>query len=203
MALPAALRASRNTDAGLLYDVTEQTMRVHVICCRGSLGGRGRAPSRSSRRQRQPWRKCDRGWRGRRGNSDCREVAQRGSPPNAVLAPKPSRPRHWLFPRIGTSKGSRGAPRTIAARRVEGQSREAFLRTLGFWRGGRERVFLPHAVFNLTPMRRSHGPRFASVLGPRAASSSSVRFWSCPMSPTGLTQTPSKPTGGVSVRRSI
>ena len=36
MALPAALRASRNTDAGLFYDVTEQTMRVHVIAAGGA-----------------------------------------------------------------------------------------------------------------------------------------------------------------------
>jgi ribosomal protein S18 acetylase RimI-like enzyme len=36
MALPVTLRASRNTDAGLFYDVTEQTMRVHVIAAGGS-----------------------------------------------------------------------------------------------------------------------------------------------------------------------
>jgi ribosomal protein S18 acetylase RimI-like enzyme len=35
MTLPAALRASRNTDAGLFYDVTAQTMRVHVIAAGG------------------------------------------------------------------------------------------------------------------------------------------------------------------------
>src|SRR5512135_2804144 len=144
-------------------------------CCRGSLGGTA-APSRSSRRQRQPWRKCDCGWRGRRGNSDRREVAQRGSPPNAVFAPKPSGPRHWLFPRIRTSKGSLGTPRTNAARRVEGQSREEFLRTLGFWRGVRERVFLPHAVLNLsrgsmrTPIGRASHRSSGHQLPPRRAS---------------------------------
>ena len=36
MALPATLRVSRNTDAGLFYDVIEQTMRVHVIAAGGA-----------------------------------------------------------------------------------------------------------------------------------------------------------------------
>ena len=36
MALPATLRVSRNADAGLFYDVTEQTMRVHVIAAGGA-----------------------------------------------------------------------------------------------------------------------------------------------------------------------
>jgi ribosomal protein S18 acetylase RimI-like enzyme len=36
MALPATLRVSRNTDAGLFYDVIEQTMRVHVIAAGGN-----------------------------------------------------------------------------------------------------------------------------------------------------------------------
>jgi ribosomal protein S18 acetylase RimI-like enzyme len=36
MALPVALRACRSTDAGLFYDVTEQTMRVHVIAAGGA-----------------------------------------------------------------------------------------------------------------------------------------------------------------------
>lgn len=36
MALPVALRAPRDTDAGLFYDVTEQTMRVHVIAAGGT-----------------------------------------------------------------------------------------------------------------------------------------------------------------------
>ena len=36
MALPVILRASRNTDATLFYDVTEQTMRVHVIAAGGT-----------------------------------------------------------------------------------------------------------------------------------------------------------------------
>ena len=36
MALPATLRVSRNTDAGLFYDVLEQTMRVHVIAAGGA-----------------------------------------------------------------------------------------------------------------------------------------------------------------------
>jgi len=36
MALPVTLRASRNTDASLFYDVTEQTMRVHVIAAGGA-----------------------------------------------------------------------------------------------------------------------------------------------------------------------
>ena len=36
MALPATLRASRNTDAGLFYDVTEETMRILVIAAGGA-----------------------------------------------------------------------------------------------------------------------------------------------------------------------
>ena len=36
MALPATLHVSRNTDAGLFYDVIEQTMRVHVIAAGGN-----------------------------------------------------------------------------------------------------------------------------------------------------------------------
>jgi ribosomal protein S18 acetylase RimI-like enzyme len=36
MGLPVTLRASRNTDAELFYDVTEQTMRVHVIAAGGA-----------------------------------------------------------------------------------------------------------------------------------------------------------------------
>ena len=36
MALPATLRVSRNADAGLFYDVLEQTMRVHVIAAGGA-----------------------------------------------------------------------------------------------------------------------------------------------------------------------
>ena len=36
MALPVTLRASQNTDASLFYDVTEQTMRVHVIAAGGA-----------------------------------------------------------------------------------------------------------------------------------------------------------------------
>jgi ribosomal protein S18 acetylase RimI-like enzyme len=36
MPLPVTLRASRNTDADLFYDVTEQTMRVHVIAAGGA-----------------------------------------------------------------------------------------------------------------------------------------------------------------------
>ena len=36
MALPVTLRASRDTDSGLFYDVTEQTMRVHVIAAGGA-----------------------------------------------------------------------------------------------------------------------------------------------------------------------
>ena len=36
MALPAALRVSRNADARLFYDVLEQTMRVHVIAAGGT-----------------------------------------------------------------------------------------------------------------------------------------------------------------------
>jgi len=35
MALPVTLRASRNTDAGFFYRVTEQTMRVHVVAAGG------------------------------------------------------------------------------------------------------------------------------------------------------------------------
>ena len=33
---PVTLRASRSSDAGLFYDVTEQTMRVHVIAAGGA-----------------------------------------------------------------------------------------------------------------------------------------------------------------------
>jgi ribosomal protein S18 acetylase RimI-like enzyme len=36
MALPVTLRASRSEDAGLFYDVTEQTMRVHIIAAGGA-----------------------------------------------------------------------------------------------------------------------------------------------------------------------
>lgn len=36
MALPVTLRASRDTDSGLFYDVTDQTMRVHVIAAGGA-----------------------------------------------------------------------------------------------------------------------------------------------------------------------
>ena len=42
MALPVTLRASRNTDADLFYDVTEQTMRVHVIAAGGTWEEEGR-----------------------------------------------------------------------------------------------------------------------------------------------------------------
>ncbi len=42
MALPVILRASRNTDADLFYDVTEQTMRVHVIAAGGTWEEEGR-----------------------------------------------------------------------------------------------------------------------------------------------------------------
>jgi len=35
MTPPVTLRASQSTDAGLFYDVTEQTMRVHVIAAGG------------------------------------------------------------------------------------------------------------------------------------------------------------------------
>ncbi len=42
MALPVTLRASRNTDASLFYDVTEQTMRVHVIAAGGTWEEEGR-----------------------------------------------------------------------------------------------------------------------------------------------------------------
>jgi ribosomal protein S18 acetylase RimI-like enzyme len=43
MALPVMLRASRSTDATLFYDVTKQTMRVHVI----AVGGTWEEESRS------------------------------------------------------------------------------------------------------------------------------------------------------------
>jgi ribosomal protein S18 acetylase RimI-like enzyme len=36
MALPVILRPSRNTDATLFYDVTKQSMRVHVIAAGGT-----------------------------------------------------------------------------------------------------------------------------------------------------------------------
>ena len=36
MTLPVTLRASRNTDADLFYDVIEQTMRVHAIAAGGA-----------------------------------------------------------------------------------------------------------------------------------------------------------------------
>jgi ribosomal protein S18 acetylase RimI-like enzyme len=42
MALPVTLRASRITDASLFYDVTEQTMRVHVIAAGGAWEEEGR-----------------------------------------------------------------------------------------------------------------------------------------------------------------
>jgi ribosomal protein S18 acetylase RimI-like enzyme len=42
MAPPVTLRASRNTDASLFYDVTEQTMRVHVIASGGTWEEEGR-----------------------------------------------------------------------------------------------------------------------------------------------------------------
>ena len=42
MALPVTLRASRKTDASLFYDVTEQTMRVHVIAAGGTWEEEGR-----------------------------------------------------------------------------------------------------------------------------------------------------------------
>jgi ribosomal protein S18 acetylase RimI-like enzyme len=50
MALPVTLRASRNTDAALFYDVTEQTMRVHVIAAGGTWEeeGRGREADEDS-----------------------------------------------------------------------------------------------------------------------------------------------------------
>jgi len=42
MALSVTLRASRETDASLFYDVTEQTMRVHVIAAGGTWEETGR-----------------------------------------------------------------------------------------------------------------------------------------------------------------
>jgi ribosomal protein S18 acetylase RimI-like enzyme len=36
MALPVVLRASRSADANLFYNVTEQTMRAHVLAARGT-----------------------------------------------------------------------------------------------------------------------------------------------------------------------
>jgi ribosomal protein S18 acetylase RimI-like enzyme len=42
IALPVTLRASRKTDASLFYDVTEQTMRVHVIAAGGTWEEEGR-----------------------------------------------------------------------------------------------------------------------------------------------------------------
>jgi len=42
MALPVTLRASQKTDASLFYDVTEQTMRVHVIAAGGTWEEEGR-----------------------------------------------------------------------------------------------------------------------------------------------------------------
>jgi len=42
MALSITLRASRETDASLFYDVTEQTMRVHVIAAGGTWEEEGR-----------------------------------------------------------------------------------------------------------------------------------------------------------------
>jgi ribosomal protein S18 acetylase RimI-like enzyme len=36
MAPPVSLRVSRSTDAGLFYDVTEQTMRAHVLAAGGN-----------------------------------------------------------------------------------------------------------------------------------------------------------------------
>ena len=42
MALSVTLRASQKTDASLFYDVTEQTMRVHVIAAGGTWEEEGR-----------------------------------------------------------------------------------------------------------------------------------------------------------------